>query len=198
MKKYFLYTVAISALCISCETTDEAFINETDNYIANKVAKINQEDELLIYNDIIANYSTDTTLTYAQNLMLFEQYVNAVLPQYLPQSGQYVNIDIGYVNILNQTGDKYNFIQQLNFSQSFNQALTKLVKESTAPIPDLQDENENRLIAVLSAMQQQGQGNGDEDDKWKRNNRTIAFAYGAQYGFKQAVLYAGSVELKID
>ena len=31
MKRFFLYAVAISALCSSCETEDEAFATETNN-----------------------------------------------------------------------------------------------------------------------------------------------------------------------
>lgn len=53
------------------------------------------------------------------------------------------------------------------------------------------NENENRIVQTLFAMHNEG----NDDDLWK-GRRNIAFAYGAQYSFKQAVLYAGAVELR--
>jgi len=53
---------------------------------------------------------------------------------------------------------------------------------------------EYRLVQTLVALHNDNNGN-DYGDKDVRGKKNIAFAYGAQYGFTQAVLYAGAIEL---
>ena len=48
---------------------------------------------------------------------------------------------------------------------------------------------------TLFKMHNDNNGNGNDDKLNKR--RTIAFAYGNQNSFKQAVLYSGAIELNI-
>lgn len=54
------------------------------------------------------------------------------------------------------------------------------------------NEKEFRLIQTLFVLHNDNGGNDYDDDD---DRRTIAFAYGAQYSFTQAVLYAGAMEL---
>lgn len=193
MKRFFLYAVAISALCSSCETEDEAFTTETNNQ-TNTLhhAKGVEANDYQTYQSILNSFDYNTQQTHQENLLLFEQHVNLQIAYYEPQEiHEYEKINNEQLLVLEQAG--IDFIEQLHYTNETKQAIYAIVSSQfhSDTMQLITNESEHRLIETLFALH--NNGNGD-DNKWN-GNRTIAFVYGAQYSLTQAVLYAGAIEL---
>lgn len=193
MKRFFLYAVAISALCSSCETEDETFTTETKNQ-TNTLhhAKGVEAKDYQTYQSILNSFDYNTQQTHQENLLLFEQHVNLQIAYYEPQEiHEYEKINNEQLLVLEQAG--IDFIEQLHYTNETKQAIYAIVSRQfhSDTMQLITNENELRLIETLFELH--SNGNGD-DDKWK-DKKNIAFAYGAQYSFTQAVLYAGAIEL---
>lgn len=192
MKRIFIAAVALSALCSSCETADQSFLDETNNTTANaqKTNSITNTD-YDIYTTIVSSFVYANEETYAENLQQFEQHVNRLMPY--DESEEMVYEAINWEQLTVLTNADENFMNELNYSPAFKEALYNLLYKETQTNTILESETENRLLHTLMLMHKENKGNG-HDDKFNRK-RTIAFAYGYQYSFKQAVLYAGAIEL---
>lgn len=194
MKRFFLYAVAIAALCSSCETQDETFATETNNQPnALYHAKGVETNDYQTYQSILNSFDYNDQQTHQENLLLFEQPVNRQMLNYVPhETYKYENINTEQLLILEQA-DK-GFIEQLVYSNETKQAIYTLISNqfNSDMIRLITNENEQRLIETLLALH--SNGNGNDEDFWN-DKRSIAFAYGAQYSLTQAVLYAGAIEL---
>lgn len=196
MKRFFLYAVAIAALCSSCETEDETFATETNNHSnALQHAKGVQVNDYQTYQSILNNFDYNNQQTHQENLRQFEKHVNRQMLNYVPQETyKYEKINTEQLLVLEQANT--NYIEQLVYSNETKQAIYAIISNSfnsdTAQLITV--ESERRLIETLFAMHSNGNGNGNDGDIWNRN-KTIAFAYGAQYSLTHAVLYAGAIEL---
>ena len=194
MKRFFLYAVAISALCSSCETEDEAFAAETNNqtnvlYHAKGVEVNNYQ----MYQSILNSFVYNNQQTYQENLLRFEEHVNRQMLNYVPQETyKYEKINTEQLLVLQQVDTDY--IEKLVYTKQTKQAIYAIIGNSfNSDMAQLiTNENEQRLIETLFSLH--NNGNGNDDDFWN-DKRSIAFAYGAQYSFTQAVLYAGVIEL---
>jgi len=194
MKRFFLYAVAISALCSSCETEDEAFATETNNQ-TNTLhhAKGVEANDYQMYQSILNSFEYNTQQTYQENLLLFEAHVNRQMLNYVPhETYKYEKINSEQVLVLQQTGS--DFIEQLAYTKQTKQAIYAIIGNqfNSDMVQLITNESEQRLIETLLALHSNVNGNDDDLLNGKRN---IAFAYGAQYSFTQAVLYAGAIEL---
>lgn len=193
MKRFFLYAVAISALCSSCETEEEAFAAETNNQTNTSYhAKGVEVNNYQMYQSILNSFVYNNQQTYQENLLRFEEHVNRQMLNYVPQETyKYEKINTEQQLILEQAG--VNFIEQLAYTKQTKQAIYAIVGNSfnSDMVQLITNVSERHLIETLFALH--SNGNGD-DNKWN-DKRSIAFAYGAQYSFTQAVLYAGEIEL---
>lgn len=193
MNRFFLYAVAITALCSSCETEDETFATETKNQPnALYHAKGIEANDYQIYQSILNSFVYNNEQTYQNNLLLFEAHVNRLMLQYMHQETDgYKKINTEQLLMLQQADT--NYIEKLAYTEETKQAIHAIVgnnfNSETARL--ITNQKERRLVETLVALHSNGNGN---DNKWN-GNRTIAFAYGAQYSFTQAVLYAGAIEL---
>src|SRR5690554_43216 len=194
MKRIFLCAAAISVLCSSCESTDETFLKETNNTAGLALqAKQSQVTDVEIYENIMKGFDYNDELLPQENLLLFEQHVNRQMANYVqPETYKYETIDSNQLLVLEQADAV--FIEQLAYSATAKKMMYDLLNNNgdTELLFLLENEQEHRLMEILFALQDSEEG---DDDVWN-GNRTIAFAYGAQYSFAQAVLYAGAVELK--
>lgn len=191
MTKFFLAAVAISALCSSCETADETYLKESD-YESLNVQKTNglNNTNYEVYKNVFERFSYNNDQNYIENVLRFEKHVNLSLNYYI-DADSYESLNMEKLTLLSNTNKS--IIDKLNYSAEFKNALYNILYRSRETELPLQNEKENRLISTLLKIQND---NGD-DDLFDKSKRTIAFAYGAQYSFKQAVLYAGAIELKI-
>lgn len=192
MKRFFLYAVAITALCSSCETEDEAFATET-NRQTNVLyqAKGVQANDYQTYQSILNSFIYNNQQTYQENLLLFEQHVNRQMLNYVPQETyKYEKINTEQLLMLKQADT--NYIEKLVYTKETKLAIYAIIgKQFKSDMVQLiTNESERHLIETLFTLD----NNGNDDDLWNRN-KTIAFAYGAQYNLTQAVLYAGAIEL---
>lgn len=186
MKQVLIGAVAILALFSSCEAADEVFAAEINN--VQVAAKTYGSNDYEVYQNIVNTFGYDTQQTHQQNLLRFEQHVN-----FLMTDKEYVPIDYGQLGLLaTATAD---LVAQLNYSAATKEAVYKILNQSFDPetLVFIDNEQERRLIQTLFAVYSNG-SDDDDDDTWN-DKRIIAFAYGAQYSFKHAVLYAGAVEL---
>lgn len=86
MKRFFLYAVAITALCSSCETEDETFAKETTNQTnALHQSKGVQANNYQTYQSILNSFVYNNHQTYQENLLRFEQHVNQQMLNYVAQ-----------------------------------------------------------------------------------------------------------------
>lgn len=195
MNRFFLYAVAITALCSSCETEDETFATETKNQPnALYHAKGIEANDYQTYQSILNSFVYNNEQTYQNNLLLFEAHVNRLMLQYMHQETDgYKKINTEQLLMLQQADT--NYIEKLAYTEETKQAIYALVSNQfnseTARL--LTNQKERRLVETLVALH--NNGNGDDNDGKLNGKRTIAFAYGAQYSFTQAVLYAGAIEL---
>ena len=191
MKKIFLSAVAISALYSSCETADDIYEKETKHETRTTSAYKSTSDNYEHYRNIVDGFTYDQNLNYRSNMQLFEQYVNRYIQQNLDDA-LYQPIDWEKLNQLCSADES--FIKQLDYSDAFKERLQAILQGKNASIPELTNETEKQIVTTVLKMHGDYAGNGDDntlDDK-----RIIAYAYGAQHSFTQAVLYAGAIELK--
>lgn len=192
MKRFFLYAVAITALCSACETENEVFATKTNNQTTTlNQAKSTKANYYQIYQSILSSFEYNKSQTYEKNLLLFEQHVNQQIPDYIQQETfKYEKINPEQLLVLEQA--EANFIEQLAYTEGTKQVIYAIVTNhfNSETMPFITNEDERLLIETLFALH----GNGNDDDLWNRK-KNIAFAYGAQYNFSQAVLYAGAIEL---
>ena len=194
MKRFFLYAVAIAALCSSCETEDETFATETNNQTNTLYhAKGVEVNNYQMYQSILNSFVYNNQQTYQENLLRFEEHVNRQMLNYVPQETyKYEKINTEQLLVLQQVDTDY--IEKLVYTKQTKQAIYAIIGNSfNSDMAQLiTNENEQRLIETLFSLH--NNGNGNDDDFWN-DKRSIAFAYGAQYSFTQAVLYAGVIEL---
>jgi len=189
MKNFFLAAVAISALCSSCENTDETLLTES-NYESLNAQKtkglFNTDYET--YRNVLENFEYKNDQNYIDNVVSFEKHVNRTLKSD-PQENTYESIKMEQLKMLIENHE--NIIDELHYSIKFKEYLYNIVYKNNVVDFQLRDERENRLMNTLSKIH-----NDNKGDDLLNGKRTIAFAYGNQYSFKQAVLYAGAIELK--
>src|SRR5690606_8475960 len=114
MNKYFLWAVAIAALCSSCETEDETFATETKKQtIALQQAKSAEANDYQTYQSILNSFVYNQDETYAENLLRFEQHVNQRIP-YADETTPYKPLDLKQVAFLATADAAY--IEHLNYS----------------------------------------------------------------------------------
>lgn len=192
MKRFFLYAVAIAALCSSCETEDEAFATETNNQTNTlHQAKGVKTSDYQTYQSILKSFDYNTQQTYQENVLLFEGHVNRQMLNCVPQETyKYERINTEQLLVLKQVDA--DFIKQLAYTKETKQAIYSIVSNrfNSDATHLITNESEHNLIQTLFALH----SNGNDDDLWNRK-KNIAFAYGAQYSLTQAVLYAGAIEL---
>lgn len=193
MKRFFLYAVAISALCSSCEIEDETFATETNrqtNYLYQ--GKSIETNDYQTYQSILNSFVYNNQQTYQENLLLFEQHVNRQMLNYVSQE-TYTYEKINTEQLLMLQHADTNYIQKLAYTEETKLAVYTIVsnKFNSDMVHLITNENERHLIETLFALHSNGSG----DDDLLNDKRSIAFAYGAQYNLTQAVLYAGAIEL---
>ena len=193
MKRFFLYAVAIAALCSSCEIEDEKFATETNRQTNDLYqGKSIETNDYQTYQSILNSFIYNNQQTYQENLLLFEQHVNRQMLNYVPQEiHEYEKINTEQLLVLKKTDS--DFIEQLVYTKETKQAIYAIIGNQfkSDKVQLITNESERHLIETLLALH--NNGNGDDDKL--NDNRSIAFAYGAQYNLTQAVLYAGAIEL---
>ena len=190
MKRIFLSAVVISILCSSCEKDNEAFATEV-NKQTNAVYQVKsvEANGYQIYQNIMNSFVYDYQQTHQENLLLFEQHVNQQMLNYEPaQTYKYESIDSKQLLVLKQTDAS--IIEKLAYTQETKLAIYAILENSfkSNELAFISNASERILVENLLALH----GNGN--DIWN-GNKTIAFAYGAQYNLTLAILYAGAVEL---
>ena len=146
-----------------------------------------------MYQSILNSFVYNNQQTYQENLLRFEEHVNRQMLNYVPQETyKYEKINTEQLLVLQQVDTDY--IEKLVYTKQTKQAIYAIIGNSfNSDMAQLiTNENEQRLIETLFSLH--NNGNGNDDDFWN-DKRSIAFAYGAQYSFTQAVLYAGVIEL---
>lgn len=191
MKKIFLCAVAISALCSSCETADDIYAEKTSykTYTTSTHQGTNKAYDQ--YRNIVNSFVYDQKLDYRNNMRLFEQHVNHHIQQNTDKM-LYETMDMEILHQLCYADES--LIKQLDYSDAFKESLQAILQEKNASIPELTNATEKQIAATVLKMHGDYAGNGD--DNKLGGNRIIAYAYGAQHSFTQAVLYAGAIELK--
>lgn len=186
MKHFFLWAVVISALCSSCETADESFIEDTltsDTTLAIQHRTLSDYDA---YKNALNSFVYNKKLSHYNNQLQFEQHVN----NSVPNGTAYEAINFTRLAVLENTDTT--FVSQLTYSTHTKVAIAGILNGTfnTSELTLITDTNEQNLIKTLYTID----NNGNGDDEWK-NKKTIAFAYGAQFNLTQAILYAGTIDL---
>lgn len=190
MKRNFLIAVAILGLCSSCETDNEFFTDahqETNNALQRSYHTANFNYET--YQLIIEGFEYHKALPYHENVMLYEKYVNSTLYE-MGLNKSYKMIDFERLEKLLQTDEM--IISEFDYSSNAKILMEQLLKEGSYDASIFQELNakEQSILNTMLALSADNKG----DDKFGEK-RTIAFAYGAQFSFTEAVLYAGAVAL---
>lgn len=191
MKRNFLIAVAIIGLCSSCETDNEFFTDaqqEKNDALQRSYHTANFSYET--YQLIIDGFEYHKALPYHENVMLYEKYVNSTLYE-MGLNESYKVIDFEILEKLLQTDEM--IISEFDYSSNAKMLMEQLLKEGSYDAFVFQKLNTTEQ-SILNTMMNLNKDNNGEDDLFNRN-RTIAFAYGAQYSFAEAVLYAGAVAL---
>src|SRR5690554_2083548 len=127
MKRFFLYAVAIAALCSSCEIEDETFATET-NRQTNVLyqAKGVQANDYQTYQSILNSFVYNNQQTYQENLLLFEQHVNRQMLNYVPQETYtYEKINTEQLLMLKQADT--NYIEKLVYTKETKLAIYAII-----------------------------------------------------------------------
>lgn len=191
MKKIFLSAVAISALCSSCETGDDIYAEKTSHKTYTTSTHHGTNKAYDQYRNIVNSFVYDQKLDYRNNMRLFEQHVNHHIQQNTDKM-LYETMDMEILQQLCYADES--LIEQLNYSDAFKENLQAILQGKNASIPELTIATEKQIAATVLKMHGDYAGNGD--DNKLGGNRIIAYVYGAQHSFTQAVLYAGAIELK--
>ena len=191
MRYFFLWAVAISALCSSCETADESF--SKNNNIPQEVFTTQQRkvNYYNVYKSVIDSFTYNEQLSHYNNLLQFQDHVNSLVPNSTVTEA----IDFTQLNALENADEQ--FIDQLSYSTETKMAITAILNGTfnADMLTFISNTHEYDLINTLYAIYSNGNGNGDDDDDHWKDRRIIAFAYGFQYNITQAVLYAGAIDL---
>jgi len=190
MKRNFLIAVAILGLCSSCETDNEFFTDaqqKTNNALQRSYLTTNYNYET--YQWIIEGFEYHKSLPYHDNVMLYEKYVNTTLHE-MGLNESYKMIDYEVLQKLLQTDEM--IISEFDYSSDAKMLMKQLLKEGSYDVSVFQKLNatEQSILNTMFALSTDNKGDNKLGDK-----RTIAFAYGAQYSFTEAILYAGAVAL---
>lgn len=189
MKHFFLWAVAISALCSSCETADESFLE--NNNLPNETLQMQQRmvSDYDVYSNVVNSFVYNDQQTHYDNLLRFQEHTNYLVPN--DSISEVINFT--QLSLLENTDEK--FINQLNYSTETKAAITSILNGTfnTSTLALITNTQEYNLLNTLYAIHSDGNGD-DGDDKWN-DKKTIAFAYGAQYNLTQAILYAGAIDL---
>ena len=189
MKQFFLWAVVISALCSSCDSKEDLFSDKVNS--KQYSSKINSVDDYIAYKNVMSSFVYNPMYSYNVNLQRYEEHVNLYL--YSNENDKYIAIDLERLSLLLNVNEA-SFVEHLDYTSEAKKIMIDILNynyNSAAEAYLVLNENENRIVQTLFAMHNEG----NDDDLWK-GRRNIAFAYGAQYSFKQAVLYAGAVELR--
>jgi len=189
MKHFFLWAVAISALCSSCETADESF--SKNNNIPQEVFTTQQRkgNYYDVYKSVINSFTYNDQLLHYNNLLQFQEHVNDIVPNSTVAEA----IDFTQLNVLENADEE--FIDELNYSIEAKIAITAILNGTfnADMLTLISNTHEHDLINTLYTIH--SNGNGDDDDEHWRDRKIIAFAYGFQNNITQAVLYAGAIDL---
>jgi len=166
----------------SCQNSDDTNIVDQKQSINSRPVA---NSDYTLYKHLVGSFFYDNSLPYLTNVSLFEIYVNT----YFNNVGNsFQKIDRKKLSEINN--DPISVLNELNYSTEFKDALNDILNDRSISNVQLASYDENVLIHTLYALY------SDSDDYLKRNIKTIAFAYGAQYNVTKAILYAGAVELK--
>ena len=190
MQKFFLWAVAISALCSSCETADEQLVENNNSLNTKTTVQPRTVNDFIVYTNVLNSFVYNYNETHDTNLIQYQNHVNYIVPNH---SGTEV-IDFTQLNVLENASNS--IIEQFNYTTETKTAINAILNNTftTDMLTTITNTQEYDLLNTLYAIKQDG--NGDYgDDEWK-NKRSIAFAYGAQYHLTKAILYAGAVGLK--
>lgn len=162
MKHFFLWAVAISALCSSCETADESLLNS--NNIPNQTLQTQQRtvSDYDVYNNVVSSFVYDAQDSHYNNLLLFQQHVNYMVPN----NSITETIDFTQLSVLENAD--INYIEQLNYSTEAKAVIITILNETfnVNTLTLITNTKEYNLITTLYAMY--SDGNGDNGDgKWK-------------------------------
>src|SRR5690606_4332960 len=126
MKQFFLWAVVLSALCSSCETADETFLEEKNNAHYATAKHSGEWNDYEVYQNIVNTFVYDMQQTHQENLLRFEQHVN-----FLMTDEEYVSIDYGQLGLFaTATAD---LVAQLNYSVATKEAIYKILNQSFDP-----------------------------------------------------------------
>lgn len=190
MKRNFLIAVAIIGLCSSCETDNEFFTDaqqEKNDALQRSYHTANFNYET--YQLIIEGFEYHKAIPYHENVMLYEKYVNSTLYE-MGLNESYKMIDYDILQKLLQADEM--IISEFDYSSDTKMLMEQLLKEGSYDASVFQKLNatEQSILNIMLALSTDNKGDDRIDDK-----RTIAFAYGAQFSFTEAILYAGAVAL---
>lgn len=190
MKNFFLWAVAISALCSSCETADEQLVENNNSLRTKTTVQSRTVSDFIVYTNVVNSFIYNYNETHDTNLIRYQNHVNNIVPS---GSGTEV-IDFTQLNTLENANNS--IIEQFNYTTETKTAINAILNNTftTDILATITNTQEYDLVNTLYAIQQEG--DGDYGDKEWKQRRTIAFAYGAQYNLTKAILYAGAVDLK--
>lgn len=172
------------------ETDNEFFTDmqqETNNALQRSYRTANFSYET--YKLIIEGFEYNKALPYHENVMLYEKYVNTTLHE-MGLNESYKVIDFELIQKLIQTDEM--FISEFDYSSNAKMLMEQLLKEGSYDASVFQKLNgtEQSILNTTLALSTDNKG----DDKFGEK-RTIAFAYGVQFSFTEAILYVGTVVL---
>mgnify|MGYP003531938192 FL=1 len=138
---------------------------------------------------IIEGFEYNKALPYHENVMLYEKYVNSTLYE-MGLNESYKMFDYDILQKLLQADEM--IISEFDYSSNAKILMEQLLKEGSYDASVFQKLNatEQSILNTMLALSTDNKGDDRIDDK-----RTIAFAYGAQFSFTEAILYAGAVGL---
>lgn len=139
-----------------------------------------------VYFHIISSFEYRVKEKHEENLLRFEKHLNSKIPEV----SDYEKIDLELLKTLENAPN--DFIEQLNYPADIKTIIYLILNEvfDLASV-DRNDEKKYQFFSSMFELHQEGLG----DDGKLNDRRTIAFAYGSQYNFKRAVLYAGAIQL---
>lgn len=163
MKQFFLWAVVLSALCSSCETADETFLEEKNNAHYATAKHSGEWNDYEVYQNIVNTFVYDMQQTHQENLTRFEQHVNFVMVDEV-----YEPIDFEKLWLLENTEE--HFVEQLSYSAPTKEAIYGIMNQSFDPetLVFIDNEQERRLIQTLFAVYSNG-SDDDDDNNWLFN-----------------------------
>lgn len=177
-KRYFLIAVLTISILFACESqteTDNIELNSTYN------AKQNKLSEADVYLNCVKSFNYNYSLSYTENVLQFENHVNSFLGNGV---SNYEKIDFDQLRAIQE--NPYFVLENTSYRSEFKTAILNILEDQAVDDINLFNEKEKHLIQTLKVIY-----NENNDDQLKKNIKTIAFAYGAQFNITKAILYAG-------